>query len=174
VVPSAVTTQHKGRLEIRLTMSIRLLALTAAALVAAGCKPATDLNTPCRLVKRNPDGGAPLTISESVVRANLSADKDFISFGTVECEDFVCVRDTNFQSDAGPDEPAYGYCSRSCAAGNACPSFDSSLDDGPDRLRCRALLLDAETLKQLADQGLNPGNVRDPYFCARGGADAGS
>jgi hypothetical protein len=155
-------------------MSIRVLALIAAALVVAGCKPATDLNTPCRLVKRNPDGGSPLPIAEKDVIAKVGADKDFISFGTVECEDLVCVRDTGFKSDAGPDDPAFGYCSRSCVQGNTCPSYDSSLDDSADRLRCRALLLDAETLTQLANQGLNPGNVRDPYFCARGGADAGS
>lgn len=153
---------------------VTVAALLAASLVVTGCRPATDLNTPCRLVKRNPDGGTPLPILEKDVLAKTSTNKDFISFGTVECEDLVCVRDTNFKSDAGPDDPAFGYCSRSCAQGSSCPSQDSSLDDSADRLRCRALLLDAETLKALADQGLNPGNVRDPYFCARGGADAGS
>ncbi|GMU58380.1 MAG: adventurous gliding motility lipoprotein CglD [Myxococcales bacterium] len=157
-------------------MSLRLTiaaALFAGALLVTGCKPATDLNTPCRLVKRNPDGGAPLPIPEKDVAARVDANKDFLSFGTVECEDLVCVRDTGFKSDAGPDDPAFGYCSRSCAEGSSCPSQDSSLDDGPNRLRCRALLLDAETLAELTRQGLNPGNVRDPYFCARGG-DGGS
>lgn len=146
-----------------------LVSLALGAMVAVGCRPATDLNTPCRLVKRNPDGGSPLPILEKEIADALGANKDFLSFGTVECEDFICVRDNGFQSDAGPDDPAFGYCSRACSAGSTCPSQDSSLDESPSRLSCRALLLDAETLKQLADKGLNPGNVREPFFCARGG-----
>jgi hypothetical protein len=158
-------------------MSTRLVTavtLVAAASLVVGCRPATDLNTPCRLVAGNPDGGAPRQLLEKEVRAKQSANKDFISLGTVECEDFICVRDTSFTSDAGDDEPAFGYCSRACAQGSSCPSQDSSLDDGPNQLRCRALLLDAETLKELSDKGLNPGNVRDPYFCARGQPDGGA
>lgn len=159
-------------------MSIRPLiaaALLVGGLVASGCRPATDLNTPCTLVKSNPDGGVPLPILEKDVRAKQSANKDFVSLGTVECEDFVCVRDTGFTSTAADDAPAAGYCSRQCSPGTACPSSDADDDTGPNALGCRALLLDAETLKALADQGMNPGNVRDPYFCARAGAaDAGS
>jgi hypothetical protein len=158
-------------------MSTRLVTavmFVAAASLVMGCRPATDLNTPCRLVAGNPDGGAPRQLLEKEVRAKQTANKDFISLGTVECEDFICVRDTSFQSDAGDDDPAFGYCSRACAQGSSCPSQDSSLDDGPNRLRCRALLLDAETLKELSDKGLNPGNVRDPYFCARGQPDGGA
>lgn len=157
-------------------MSTRFLTavtIVTAALLAAGCRPATDLNTPCRLVAGNPDGGAPRQLLERDVRAKATANKDFISLGTVECEDFICVRDTNFQTDAGLDDPAFGYCSRSCPQGSSCPSQDSSLDDGPNALSCRALLLDAETLAALTKAGLNPGNVRDPYFCARS-ADGGS
>lgn len=167
-------------------MSPRLLtaaAILACAPLVTGCKPATDLNTPCRLVKRNPDGGSPLPVPERDVVARIDANKDFLSFGTVECEDLVCVRDTGFRpplTDGGTDggavdldAPAFGYCSRACAQGSTCPSQDPSMDNGPNRLRCRALLLDAETLADLNRQGLNPGNVRDPYFCARGG-DGGS
>jgi hypothetical protein len=156
-------------------MSTRLVpaALAALVLAASGCRTSTDLNTPCRLVKGNPDGGAPLPILEKDVRAKTSTNKDFISLGTVECEDFVCVRDTSFASDAGDDAPAYGYCSRACAQGGACPSQDQALDQGRSALRCRPMLLDAETLKVLSDQGLNPGNVRDPFFCARGAGDGG-
>ena len=160
--------------------------LLLAALSVAGCTPATGLNTPCRLIKRNPDGGAPLTITEADVQAKVTEgsagiNKDVVSFGAVECEDLVCVRDAEFKpnrADAqentmpvAADAPAYGYCSKACVPGSLCPSHDSSLDDGPHKLRCRSLILDAETLKNLADQGLSPGNTKDPYFCARGGTD---
>lgn len=153
----------------------RLLMVAAAlGVFALGCKPKTDLNQPCKLVKRNPDGGRPLEILEGDVRNIKGADKDFISVGSVECEDLICVRDSLFGSDAGAAEPAVGYCSRQCVQGSECPSFDEAFDKGSTALRCRALLLSAETLAALSagDGGFT--GVRDPYFCARGGAaDAG-
>jgi hypothetical protein len=154
----------------------RLLFVAAAlGVLAMGCKPATDLNQPCQLVKRNPDGGRPLQITEGEVRnaqGSMSSTKDFISVGSVQCEDLICVRDSDFQSDAGMNEPASGYCSRACAQNSACPSFDEALDTGPNALRCRALLLSAETLAAIrGDAGL-PG-IYDSYFCARGTPDGG-
>ncbi len=157
-------------------VSIALAAACAvSALVVSACKPGTDLNRPCRLVKRNPDGGSALPILESDVRSNVGRNKDFISIGTVDCEDLICVRDADLTNDAGPFDPAFGYCSRECLEGSTCPSYDSTLDKGGTRLNCRALLLDAETLNQLARaDGGAPGNVRDPFFCARGAPpDAG-
>lgn len=152
----------------------RLLFVAAAlGVLALACKPATDLNQLCKLVKRNPDGGRPIEIVEREVRNAQGADKDFISFGAVECEDLVCVRDSRFGSDAGSEEPATGYCSRQCVVGNACPSFSEELDKGPTALRCRAMLLSEEVLAELARDGGFAG-VQDPYFCARGGsADGG-
>ncbi len=141
-----------------------LFAVAALAVTAVACKPVTDLNTTCLLVKRNPDGGSPLNITEREVRNNAGMNKDFIAVGSVECEDLICVRDANFSSDAGLDDPATGYCSRACAEGAACPSYDEKFDKGPTALSCRALLLSAETLAVLKDDF--PG-VRDPYFCAR-------
>lgn len=153
------------------------MVLVAAALgaLAMGCKPATDLNEPCILVKRNPDGGRPLNITEGEVRnaqGSMSSTKDFISVGSVQCEDLICVRDSNFQTDAGLGDPASGYCSRACAQNSACPSKDEALDKGPNALRCRALLLSAETLAAIGGDAGLPG-IRDTYFCARGSADGG-
>ena len=143
--------------------------------VTSGCKPKTDLNQKCSLVKRNPDGGQPLAITEADLKSKKANNKDFLSFGTVECEDLLCVRDAQFQVDAGPTEPAFGYCSRACAVGSACPSYKEELDLGPEALSCRALLLDAETLARLKETGGLPGNITDPYFCAQGtAADAGT
>lgn len=145
-------------------MKRTLFAVAALALTFAACKPATDLNTTCTLVKRNPDGGAPLPILERDVRDMSGANKDFIAVGSVQCEDLICVRDAKFTSDAGLDDPAQGYCSRQCAQGSSCPSYDEKLDRGSTALSCRPLLLSAETLALLKDEF--PG-VRDPYFCAR-------
>lgn len=164
-------------------LSFVVYALVAISLFGLACRPKTDLNQKCALVKRNPDGGSPLPVLEGDVKALTGFNKDFIAFGTVECEDLVCVRDSNFQSGtreadggftpANPSDPAFGYCSRPCVEGSQCPSYDESLDRGPDALRCRALLLDKETLAALAAQGGSPGNVRDPFFCARGKTDGG-
>lgn len=148
-------------------MNRLLLVVAALGVFAVGCKPATDLNQPCKLVKRNPDGGRPIEILESDVRNIKGADKDFISVGSVECEDLICVRDSFFVSTAADGEPATGYCSRQCAQGAECPSYEESLDKGPNALKCRALLLSAETLAALATDGGGFTGVRDPYFCAR-------
>lgn len=137
------------------------------------CKPATDLNTPCPLVKRNPDGGAPVPLMESEVRNAQGHNKDFISVGSVICEDLVCVRDSSYVTDAGADSVAMGYCSRRCAQGSSCPSQDEKLDKGPLGLSCRALLLSAETLAALGAGDGGFAGVRDPYFCARGSTDGG-
>lgn len=143
------------------------------AVVLTGCKPATDLNTRCTLVKRNPDGGKVLPIAEREVRDSAGQNKDFIAVGSIECEDLICVRDSFFTSDAGLDAPADGYCSRQCVEGSQCPSFDEALDKGSTALRCRALLLDKETLAALSGGDGGFSGVRDPFFCARGVADGG-
>jgi hypothetical protein len=151
-----------------------LLGLLACAAVQVACRPTTDLNRECILVRKDPDGGKPIPITEAQVRAKTGLNKDFIALGTVECEDYVCVRDSNYTSDAGDSEPAKGYCSSRCIEGNKCLSYDEALDKGALALRCRALLLDKEVLASLIGDGGGLGNVREPYFCARGAsADGG-
>jgi hypothetical protein len=149
--------------------------LILATLLGLGCKPATDLNNTCDLVKRNPDGGTPLSLLEGEVRNAQGANKDFIAIGSLDCEDLICVRDSFFTSDASIDSPAKGYCSRQCVPGSECPSFDPNLDKGQKALRCRALLLSPETLAALTAGDGGFAGVRDPNFCARSvaGADGG-
>ncbi len=155
-------------------MNRLLFAVAALGVLVVGCKPATDLNQVCQLVKRNPDGGTPVPILESEVRNAQGQNKDFIAFGSIDCEDLVCVRDSNFSNDAGPGEPASGYCSRQCVQATTCPSYDENLDKGPKALSCRALLLSAETLAALQSGDGGFAGVRDPFFCARGSTpDAG-
>ena len=90
--------------------------------------------------------------------------KDFISFGTTQCEDLTCVRDSDAPSGE-PNAVAMGYCSNRCQPGNACPSGDPADDlDPKKKLRCRALVLDEETLRSI-----NLGGLKSPWSCARGG-----
>ena len=162
-----------------------LIALVLALVAFTGCRQASNLNTPCNLVKRDPADGGVLIITENEI--TLGANKDFISFGSVECEDFVCVRDSNFPRDPDPKAPAQGYCSKSCLQGSSCPSFNpaddeqvQALSDGGfanRKLSCRPLLLDAEAIGGICAQSPEVAfcTVKSPYFCARGGnADAGT
>ncbi len=139
------------------------------------------------MVKRDPnvDGGR-LFITNGELQGGPR--KDFVSFGSTDCEDLICVRDSDFAAPDGgalnPKEVATGYCSRNCLVGAACPSSTAELDGNPrTRLTCRPLLLDTETLRAICNGSEGDrascktylGNLTLPDFCARGGtgADAG-
>jgi hypothetical protein len=154
-------------------MNRLLFVITALSVLGLGCKPATDLNNRCQLVKRNPDGGSPVNLRESEVRNAQAQNKDFIAVGSLDCDDLICVRDSFFVTDAGLDAPAEGYCSRQCVLDTLCPSSDESLDRGPKALKCRALLLSPETLAALGGADGGFAGIRDPNFCARGNSDGG-
>lgn len=154
-------------------MNRLLFVVAALSVLGLGCKPATDLNNRCVLVKRNPDGGSPVNLRESEVRNAQAQNKDFIAVGSLDCEDLICVRDSFFTSDAAAEAPAEGYCSRQCVLGAACPSSDEALDKGPRALSCRALLLSPETLALLSGGDAGFAGLRDPNFCARGNGDGG-
>ena len=156
-------------------------AMLVAIFVVAGCKVPTDLGNECQMVKRDPnvDGGR-LFIKEGEIKDG--ANKDFISFGSAECEDRACVRDINFPRGLDESLPAKGYCSRVClpSTPNACPPAKAEDEKDPLRnLSCRALLLDQATLSAIcmdspADCQRYFGGAQTPYFCARGGSvDAG-
>lgn len=136
-----------------------------------------DLNQECTLVRGNPDGGIaiPLLKTDDVIKN--SANKDFVSFGSTDCEDQRCVRDSTFKDRDGDTTPyAKGYCSTSCVAGSSigCQSYDGKLDsDAKTSLSCRPLLLDETTLAAI--KAADPvryqqtfGMTTSPYFCARG------
>jgi hypothetical protein len=169
-------------------IAVRFSIIALALFAVAGCKASSQLGEECVMVKRNPnvDGGR-LFVTNRELEAG--AGKDFLSFGSTDCEDFICVRDSDYaRPDGGalnPNEPAKGYCSRSCSIGDGCPSFSAELDRNPStRMTCRALLLDADTLRALcngsaADRAnctAHFANTTSSDFCARGGSgtDAGS
>ena len=175
----------------KLQRSLGWLLIAASLATEVGCKQVNDLGTYCVLVKRDPadtnpaDGisSIPVTQSEIPQVAGDSADsRDYISFGSTECEDLVCVRDSAFMESTesglpvGPNQPAYGVCSTACTptAQSTCTASDSSIDKtAKTHLTCRRLVLDQDTLDRLRET--DPvtyqeyfGTNTSPYFCARG------
>ena len=164
-------------------MFARPILVCVAVVSLAGCKPPSDLGDTCQMVKRdhNVDGGR-LPIQNRDIK--VGANKDFISFGSTDCENLVCVRDSAFPVPDGgldPDANALGYCSNRCISGDPCPSGNPDDDnDARRRLTCRPLLLDVESLRLLCNGSAedkarckaNFGNTTTPDFCARGGSSA--
>jgi len=159
-----------------LFISIPLLAVLAL----LGCQDSTDLGKgPCHLVKKGADGGP-----VDVVVADLSAGKDFLSFGAVECEDLVCVLDKQgvsavlAQAATNPavlSNPALGYCSRACAQGSTTtctPQFENQQNNPALAMSCQQLLLDQSTIAEICKDPAKCAayfdNNRSPFFCARG------
>ena len=132
-------------------MSARLVLLMGAALVCGGCQVASDVGKPCVLVKKDPKGGSGAV---PVATSDILINQDFISFGSVECEDLVCVRTagTPVQTTGeGSAIQVLGYCSKACTVGStdcAVTHPDTSADVKAT-LGCRALLLDQAALADL-------------------------
>jgi hypothetical protein len=123
----------------------RLLLLLCACTV-----PPPDLGKDCVLVRGGPDGGAtPVLKSDDVIA--YQANVDVLSFGVLECDSKICVRDSLFKDPStGPE--AHGYCSAACGPCN-------------NGLVCRPLLLDDTTLMQLKQQF---DGAPTSSFCAHG------
>jgi len=157
------------------------LFVAAVTLSMMACNTDTDLGKPgCHLLKALADGGA-----TNVIVAELSAGKDFLSFGSVECEDLICVLDQNgvasvlAQATANPavlGDPAVGYCSHACAQGSTggcTPQYQDLQNDPTLVMSCRPLVLDDDTIAEICkdpvkcEQYFN--NNRSAFFCARGG-----
>lgn len=168
----------KATPEVKRGLFATVLVVVAGGIL--GCPPTSDLGKPCQMPRRTDAGVTFLTEKEVRARTGTAsnATRDFLAFGSLDCDDLLCVRDATFTTDAGDDAVAYGYCSKPCDVGAACPSYDSKLDDrGDTRLNCRPLLLDEQTLEAI-NQDPNArkliNNVKSPLFCARGSSpDAG-
>ncbi len=158
-----------------------VLVVAAVALSMMACNADTDLGKPdCHLLKALPDGGP-----TNVIVAELSAGKDFLSFGSVECEDLICVLDQDgvasvlAQATANPAvlaDPATGYCSHACAQGSAggcTPQYQDYQNDPRQVMSCRALVLDNDTIAEICKDPVKCqqyfNNSRSAFFCARGG-----
>ncbi|MFY1831177.1 adventurous gliding motility lipoprotein CglC [Myxococcus fulvus] len=166
-------------------MSVRAAFLATTVFVLAGCKVSSEIGKPCTLVRKAatpqeeaeyPTGAVPVLESEVADR------QDFISFGSVECEDLICVRDQEYprarteEGEVNLTAPARGYCSKPCIDGastSACEVKDTTDVEPnlPKRMTCRSLLLDQETLEALrsADENFYRntfGENNSPFFCA--------
>ncbi len=172
----------------------RVLGFLVAILTVAtdlGCARVNDLGIYCILVRRDPadtdptDGISSVAVTQGElpnVSGSTSSQRDYISFGSTECEDLVCVRDSTFAEaneeglSSGTNFPAYGVCSTACSPSNqeTCKAADRALDENPaTHLSCRRLVLDEETLARIreADPARYEqlfGTNTSPYFCARG------
>ena len=152
-------------------MSARLALLVGAALWCGACQVSSDIGKPCVLVKRSTSGAK----YDPVVQADITSDQDFISFGSLECEDLVCVRDARSEIKLAEDgNSVLGYCSKACVAEaqGTCTVNNSAADPTVKaNMSCRALLLDQPTLDAL--RAKDPvgyrqtfGDNASPYFCA--------
>ena len=161
-------------------ISSGLLAIACVGLLT-GCRVDTDLGVECNLVRKdpadtNPDDGYNFL---PILEGEVTEGKDFISFGAVECEDYVCVRDKDFPKGSSPNVQAKGYCSRRCAptSPQPCPGAEANLPPGKS-MTCRALILDEQTLGTICHDDPTTctrvfGDTRSPYLCALNPPDAG-
>ena len=141
------------------------LCLAFAATLLPGCPVTGDIGYPCRFVKQ--DGGI-------VMESELRPGQDLIAFGSVECEDFVCVRN-RFAPSTGSE--ALGTCSARCLPTNPddCKGLSPEANTSQGPFTCRPLVLDSETLAVLCNDLNSPkchvvGGNLTAYYCAQGAA----
>ncbi len=149
----------------------------------AGCDQRNDLGKPCVLVRKDPADTDPSDGYNhiNILEGEVTEGKDFISFGSVECEDYVCVRDKDQRKDprVPPTASASGYCSRPCAPTSPAPCPPGGSIPAGYGMTCRPLILDEETLSTICP--VDPetcrrvfGDTRSPYYCALSAPDAGT
>ena len=153
-------------------MSSRLALLVSAVLLCGGCKVNSDIGKRCLLVKKSKD---PAKESDPVLATDLSSGQDFISFGSLDCEDLVCVKDADMPLETADNGQVFGYCSTACVPDelvDPCPVTDpEAVESVKSRMSCRALLLDQQALDDLrqndpATYRATFGDNNSPYFCA--------
>ncbi|WIG96215.1 adventurous gliding motility lipoprotein CglC [Myxococcus sp. SDU36] len=163
-------------------MFVRTALMMSAALLSGGCEVASEIGKPCTLVRKaTPEelaaGSDPAV---AILEKEIASQQDFISFGSVNCEDLICVRDQDYpralneDGSVNGDAEARGYCSKPCVeGGSSCDVTDTDNvnPDLPGRMSCRPMLLDQDTLDALrsADEAFYRrtfGENNSPFFCA--------
>jgi hypothetical protein len=136
------------------------------------------------LVKKDPNGTTGLEaipVSPNDIRFN----EDFISFGSVDCENLVCVRTAGTELQTTGEGDALlvlGYCSAPCNLNSATDCSVTDPRTAPDvkqTLGCRPLLLDQvalDTLKKSDPAAFEEyfGRTESPNFCASSTDTTGS
>lgn len=147
-----------------------LVGVGSVAAIPTGCSATGDVGRPCFMVKSDGDGGTvPITEGE------IDLNRDVVSFGGPECDQFICVRNRFASATGDPSAQAMGTCSDSCVPGSseACEGLFPEADLSAGPYACRALLLDEESLNTICDADPDLcdrifGPNRTPYFCAQG------
>ncbi|WP_146209903.1 adventurous gliding motility lipoprotein CglC [Vitiosangium sp. GDMCC 1.1324] len=163
-------------------MSSRLALLVSAVLLCGGCKVTSDVGKPCLLVKKGTGSD-----TAPVLEGDLNAGQDFISFGSLDCEDLVCVKDADMALETvdigNGQKQVKGYCSKAClenALQDPCAVTDPEASESvKSRMACRPLLLDQKALDDLrqSDPATYKGTFGDnnsPFFCAGKATSASS
>jgi hypothetical protein len=158
-------------------MSSRLALLLSAVLLCGGCKGNSDIGRSCLLVKKGSG-----TESAPVVAGDLSEGQDFISFGALDCEDLICVKDADMPLELVDGQVA-GYCSKPCVQDElvdpCAVTYPGAIEAVKSRMSCRALLLDQKALDDLRQNDPDTyhatfGDNNSPYFCAGAPTSAGN
>jgi hypothetical protein len=159
-------------------MFVRSALFLSAVLLLGGCAVTTELGKPCLLVRKTTAEEEAATGRKviEIPEGDIAADQDFISFGSLECEDLICVRDDSSPRSDDPNSPAVGYCSKECVQGTTTGCEITRTEDDVqqglrERMTCRALLLDQDTLDaiRVADESFYRrtfGENNTPFFCA--------
>jgi hypothetical protein len=140
-----------------MSMLPRHAILLSAAFLLGGCEVVTELGKPCVLVRQAKEGDAEYDatakkqVAVQVKESELTPGQDFISFGSLDCEEQVCVRDAATPAGDNPNAVALGYCSRPCIEeSSACEVTNEEVDDAlRERMTCRRMMLDDEALNRL-------------------------
>lgn len=160
-------------------MSARLALLVGAALVCGGCEVPSDIGKPCVLVKKPAAGSS--AKYETVALADIQFDQDFISFGSQDCDELICVRNAYAPIETtgeGEQQLVLGYCSKACVPDTAASLQPTCSVNHPEasaevesKMTCRPLLLDQKALDDFRSK--DPvgyrntfGDNASPYFCA--------
>ena len=153
-------------------MFARLALLMGAALLCGGCEVTSDTGKPCVLVKKAPSGEGAV----SVLPSDIVRDQDFISFGSVECEDLVCVRTGGTDIETAGEGNAVqvlGYCSKACtpSSTDCAVTHPDTTETTKSSMSCRPILLDQLALTTLKKN--DPvayerifGKNESPNYCA--------
>nr|WP_275583578.1 adventurous gliding motility lipoprotein CglC [Archangium primigenium] len=156
-------------------MFARLALLMGAALLCGGCEVPSEVGKPCLLVKKS---SSPDRKFDPVVPADVQLDQDFVSFGSQDCEDLICVRSAGPTLETTPEGDivrVLGYCSKACAGEGAASTCAVNHPDAKPEVKanmaCQSLLLDQQALNDFRTS--DPVGYRatfgenvSPYFCA--------
>lgn len=108
------------------------------------CQGERDLGQTCKMTRSSATEGEPP--EQIPVDRVANPDLDYVSLGSAECEDLVCVRTAGSQNPEPEGDKARGYCTAPCIENTDCqPDFEGR----QGALQCARMLLDQKYLDEL-------------------------